>query len=783
MAVNMEVVISAIDEASEIFSTIASSCKEMMSSINESATEASEGIDEIGIAADTIESAIEDIDPSTIDDVGSAASDASGGVDELGDALGGASDAADQLGNSMGIIEGSMLLGAAEQIGNIAGNTEGMAQEMNNASIAVGQLATNVGMAEPQMVSLINNISNATFPQAEAMAYVNALNQMGVSADQLGSAATNMDRINDATHIGYQASIQLTQGLQSVGVSADQLPTAFNAIAYAQDNVTGGAGTMANAFKRQAATINEYGLSVDQVVLIMEQLSRQGVSQQKIGMELGSVLKENNGDIRAIEESLGMQAGALDNATDATGAYEGQLQQLANEEAEHKTVLEQAGAAWEDLTLSMSGVLSPAASVVSAIGSVGSFGMSIKGIKELSTTFTALKETQYGMAAANYVQAASQGVLSAATAAYGTVVAVLTGEIGLAEAATMAWNAVLAMNPLVLVAVAAIGLAVAIYEVGKAFGWWTDVSSMIDAIWAGIQRLWSAFINHPDVQAIISIMSQAWNVLSSAIGTAINWVMSFFNTNTGGEFDIIRALINAISLSWKMMTTPIRLVITVIKLIISWFKQTGNQGKSTTQLIRSAFAALPGLIRAALSGLLHILTKPFTDAYSSISKTVGNIKSKVSGLTNINISSITNKITQPFTYAYKKVVGIVDDIKAKAKSIPVIGNLAAGSYDLELELNGGALDLETGESFNIYTGQSYEVEEATDINLNEKLEVVFDFKHVPDGFSEDNFIDMLEEFITETSVINRLVNDPRFQSLDGKVKDKILAKAKRAKGV
>ena len=259
--------------------------------------------------------------------------------------------------------------------------------------------------------------------------------------------------------------------------------------------------------------------------------------------------------------------------------------------------------------------------------------------------------------------------------------------------------------------------------------------------------------------------------------------MSIFNTNTGGEFDIIRALINAISLSWKMMTTPIRLVITVIKLIISWFKQTGNQGKSTTQLIRSAFAALPGLIRSALSGLLHILTKPFTDAYSSISKTVGNIKSKVSGLTNINISSITNKITQPFQNAWNQVSSIVEKIKSKAKSIPVIGNLAAGSYDLELELNGGALNLETGESFNIYTGQSYEVEEVTDINLNEKLEVVFDFKNVPDGFNEDNFLDMLEEFITETSVINRLVNDPRFQSLDGKVKDKILAKAKRAKGV
>lgn len=48
-------------------------------------------------------------------------------------------------------------------------------------------------------------------------------------------------------------------------------------------------------------------------------------------------------------------------------------------------------------------------------------------------------------------------------------------------------------NPMVWIAlaiVAAIGLIVAaIYEVGKSFGWWTDVSSMLEAIKAGVMRL------------------------------------------------------------------------------------------------------------------------------------------------------------------------------------------------------------------------------------------------------------------------------------------------------
>ena len=93
------------------------------------------------------------------------------------------------------------------------------------------------GVAEPQMISLINHISNATFPQNEAMAYVQALNQMGVSADKLGDSATNMDKINDATHIGYGNVFQLTQGLRSMGFEANNLPSSFNALAFAFANI------------------------------------------------------------------------------------------------------------------------------------------------------------------------------------------------------------------------------------------------------------------------------------------------------------------------------------------------------------------------------------------------------------------------------------------------------------------------------------------------------------------------------------------------------------------
>ena len=50
-------------------------------------------------------------------------------------------------------LEGFSMLAAGEVLQGYGASAEGMAQQMNAASISVGQLSKNVGMAEPQMVS------------------------------------------------------------------------------------------------------------------------------------------------------------------------------------------------------------------------------------------------------------------------------------------------------------------------------------------------------------------------------------------------------------------------------------------------------------------------------------------------------------------------------------------------------------------------------------------------------------------------------------------------------
>lgn len=836
MADDVQILVSAVDEASDVFNqlagTVSSAAEEISSEVDEASstfetmdTEAeamSETMDTVAEAVDGAGSSMESINSSGMEE-------AADGADDLASSAGAAAEEVSGMSDAMGIINGSMMMGAAEQLKGLGDQAENMSQEMNTAAITVGQLATATGIAEPQMVSLINYISNATFPNNEAMAYVGALNQMGVSGEKLADAATNMDKINDATGIGYQSVMQLTQGLQSVGVSADQLPSAFNAIAYAQSNVTGGAATVNQVLKRQADTINEYGLNVDQLVLIMQKLSERGVQGMKMGSALSEVLKENNGDLGAIEQSLGMAAGSLENASAATGKYEGQLQKMANEEAEHKTIVDQLGAAWEDASLLLSGILSPMGSFLGMIGSAGSFAVGINGITTLAGS---MRELTLVQSLVNSLNIAGTGAALSAAMAEGGLSAAFGVLTGAATAAAGAiWAAISPLLPFIAIGAAVILI---IYEVGKAFGWWTDIGSMMDAISAGLQRLWNAFINHPDVQAVLSAMADAWNVIVGAIGGVLSAVADFFGISTSGEFDIVRALIDGIGFAFAAITAPIRMVIAVISSLMNTFNLLASGQITLQQAIVMVWTTLNVFWRTILNRLFSILSSTFGKMVSSArakiqqmaNAVVNNIKSLpsrvlsqllhvarsittaggkwvsaakneagkvVTGIYNglkdapskaaSALSGIVNKITKPFSDALTKVKNLVGQISNQSAKVNQHG---AGGDPLD-ELMSGALaaggdtetavDLITNNEFDVQTG-AYVIEEQ-DVNLNVDEHITLDLKNVPASISEEELMLWLRNAIGDKGLIRVLVENNDFQSLDMKVKEQLMKKAAR----
>jgi hypothetical protein len=173
-----------------------------------------------------------------------------------------------------------------------------------------------------------------------------------------------------------------------------------------------------------------------------------------------------------------------------------------------------------------------------------------------------------------------------------------------------------------------------------------------------------------------------------------------------------------------------------------------------------------------VSTIANIIAKPFRDAYSKVTAKIDEIKNYVNGLKDsISLGSIVDKITQPFRDAYNAVAKEVDKIKAKANEIS--GGLLGGFFGGE-DLGGayGGEDL----PMNSTSYTSGEWRTTNDVNLT------LDLRNVPSTIDETTLRDALMEGLTNKEVLNVLVNNNDFQTLDNKAKTRLMMKQARSRG-
>lgn len=462
--------------------------------LKDSLEEAKTSAEDLGSTIDDTAESVDDIDGSNVQDT-------AGAFDELGESADSADSEVQELQDSLGMMEAGAAMSISSELGSLGASAENMSQEMNKASISVGQLSTQTGIAEPQMVSLVNTISNATFPQEEAMQYIQLLGQLGVSADDLGASATNMDRINDAFGIGSDKVVQLTGSMKVLGVEADNLPASFNALAYAQSNVAGGVDKFNTILQRLGPSFAEYGYNIDQASIITAAATQKWGSGRKGISELSNALKEAGGDTRALEQALDLEAGSLDNASQITGQYEGQLQSLADEEAEHKTIVDQLGAAWEDFALANAGVISPLTSVLGLIGQAGQWAVGVNGLIQLAQT--------------TRLAAAAQWLLNIAMSANPVMILVLAIIALVAILGYLYFN-----NEQVRAAID--GLGQAFVQAGQII--YTTVLNFVNWVIGALQNLWNY------IMTLGGLLPEQVNVTGNQIVDSIIAFLVFFAT-------------------------------------------------------------------------------------------------------------------------------------------------------------------------------------------------------------------------------------------------------------
>ena len=757
----LDIIISAVDEASEVFDRISQSAIETGESIS---NVDGAGLDDAASAADGLEQEV---------------NEATEAFDELNNTAGDVMAAETLMGISSGVADSMMSMVAAS--GNFS-------DSMARATME----AEGFGISADQMKSTINEISETT-GRAGGQIRESFIKATARGVTDMGSFKTMMEGA------GAQATL--------FGTDIQTMADKFSGLAF-------NANLMPKALKETGITMDELatamgmtGATADEVKAKWQELD---TNQRAAILGTAASMNEGKNANEAYKHSWAGMQEQLDIAMS-------KLQRLVGDVLAPTVVpaIQLATGAMQALGNVISGAMSsPLGGLISLLGTLGgAFIIAVTGVGALrnilgffrvEATLAAIQTTALAIAEE------MQGGASLASAAANAIGA--TGFGGLAAAAwgaaTAVWAVLAPLLPFIAIGAAVVGV---IYLIGNAFGWWHDLGSMLDAISSGVMRLWNAFINHPDVQAAISAISGAISVLWGWIQQAGQAIMDFFGISTSGDFDIVRALIDGIGNAWNMLKQALSPVITAIQAVIGAFNQFRSGQMDLPQFIWSVLTILGQmyvtiftrigsfvvsigirLVRAGVNAARNFVTGIITRlrqlpgrVFSALIAVVSRIISagaqwvstaKRKALDVVNgayntltglpgkitsaLSGVVDAIAKPFKKGYEDAKKWIDSIK----NLKIPNPAARGGEPLEIGSN-NSLSISSSDNGPII--------------IEDNINLTVDLKNVPAGMSTESLITALQD----KNVLNALVSNRDFQSLDAQVKQKISLKKMRSGGI
>lgn len=750
-------------------------------------------------------------------------------VDEASEVFDRISQSAIETGESISNVDGTGLDDAASA-------ADGLEQEVNEATEAFDELNNTAGdvMAAETLMAMSTGVANSMMDMANsAGSFGDSVNRASLEAEGFGISAEDMkSTVSELSDITGRAGGSIRESFITATARGITNLDSFKIMMQ-------GAGAQAYLFDTDIQSMaNTFSNMALRSRVAEKQLANTGITVEELGSVLGiqgATIDEVNAkwetmDTNARAAALG-QAASMNEGKNANDAYKrswaglqeqveiakGRLERLAGEVLLPVLIpaLQLASGALQGLGNIISGAMSsPLGGLISALGALGgAFVITVTGIGALrnmlgflrvESTLTAIETTALAIAEE------MQGGASLASAAANAIGA--TGFGGLAAAAwgaaTAVWAVLAPLLPFIAIGAAVVGV---IYLIGNAFGWWHDLGSMLDAISSGVMRLWNAFINHPDVQAAISAISGAISVLWGWIQQAGQAIMDFFGISTSGDFDIVRALIDGIGNAWNMLKQALSPVITAIQAVIGAFNQFRSGQMDLPQFIWSVLTILGQmyvtiftrignfvvsigirLVRAGVNAARNFVTGIITRlrqlpgrVFSALIAVVSRIISagaqwvstaKRKALDVVNgayntltglpgkiasaLSGVVDAIAKPFKKGYEDAKKWIDSIK----NLKIPNPAARGGEPLEIGSN-NSLSISSSDNGPII--------------IEDNINLTVDLKNVPAGMSTESLITALQD----KNVLNALVSNRDFQSLDAQVKQKISLKKMRSGGI
>ncbi|MBQ8017592.1 MAG: hypothetical protein IJ258_05730 [Methanobrevibacter sp.] len=318
------------------------------------------------------------------------------------------------------------------------------------------------------------------------------------------------------------------------------------------------AGQLQKAFMGNGKALKSLGLdikdykdettgAVDKQKLLTDILSRTGGAADKYADSSTAKFQRLNNVLAGLKTDFG--AAIMDAITPLIPVVQGFLDVINNLPGPVKSV----GFAAIALGAGIGIIAGPLMSVIGLMETLGFTLPTIGGLlgalggetAALTGEELALAAAQAGLSAEELGAAAAHATNGIALEAEGLAATTASGGFWSMAAAELA-----ALWPILAIAAAVGAFVVIVEQIGESLGWWTDFSTMLDAIQAGVQRLWSAFMNSPQVQGAIAAVRNAVSQLWSFVKPIFDWIGAAWNNlfksegaGSGGP-DVVGQIIN-----------------------------------------------------------------------------------------------------------------------------------------------------------------------------------------------------------------------------------------------
>ena len=302
------------------------------------------------------------------------------------------------------------------------------------------------------------------------------------------------------------------------------------------------------------------------------------------------------------------------------------------------------------------------------------------GVQAAETTALTAEEIALGAAQAGLT---TEEVMAAA--AHSGNIGVLAAEGAAATTAGGAFGFLGAMElsavwPILLIAAAVAALIITIEQIGEALGWWTDFSTMLDAIRAGVMRLWNAFINSPQVQGTLAAIQGAFQALMTALQPVFNWLTAAWNNlfqsegaGSGGP-DIVGQLISLFGQLGSIAGD-------VVNTIVSFGTQVAAALAPIVNVVSTIITAFGGMLTGQMSiqqGVMMIVNS-INQVYAMIGNLVLRIGQRIlMGIVNA-LRQIPQRIWQFLLQATIRLLlfGVIAAVRARQAGMRILNGIVS----------------------------------------------------------------------------------------------------------